>query len=188
MARVDVEPDIQYFLKTLKQTRQRAIGRFVDAWGSMGTIFGFSPSTARVSALLLVSGEELTLDEIADGLSISRGNASMCLKELRSWGVVRRLSRVGERKDRWVRREDLWRMLVSIGRERKRREFDPALAGALEAVAQLSPEPGTPEAERLAELSDFLRTLERLGRQLVDDERVALSLITLARSGLGDAE
>jgi DNA-binding transcriptional regulator GbsR (MarR family) len=164
--------------------KDAAINRFVESWGSVGTIFGFTPSTARVSALLLVTGEELTLDQIAERLAISRGNASMCLKELRSWGVVRRVSRVGDRRDRFVRRENLWKMLLSIARERKRREFDPALTGALEAVRDLSTAPGAPSGERLAELEDFLATLERLGRQLLDNEAAAMSIVTLARSGL----
>lgn len=164
--------------------KKGAVNRFVESWGSMGTIFGFSPSTARVGALLLVTGDELTLDEIAERLGISLGNASMCLKELRSWGVVRRVSRVGERKDRFARREDLWRVLISIARERKRREYDPALAGALAAVRELETAPGGLDPEGLAELRDFLETLERLGRQVLDDEEVALSLVTLFRKGL----
>ena len=34
-----------------------ALERFVAAWGSMGDLFGFSPSTARVSALLIATAK-----------------------------------------------------------------------------------------------------------------------------------
>src|SRR5262245_38782926 len=112
-----------------------ALRAFVDAWGSLGDLFGFSPSTARVSALLLVSSQPLSLGEIAERLGISRGNASMCLKDLRTWGVVRLSAQSGDRRDFYEAEADLWRMFLTIARERKRREFEPSMRGALAALS-----------------------------------------------------
>ena len=70
--------------------KDEIIDRFVESWGEMGTVWGLNSSMARVHALLIVSEEPLSLDFISKRLKISRGNASMSLKELRAWGVVHR--------------------------------------------------------------------------------------------------
>ena len=160
--------------------------RLVDAWGALGELFGFSPSTARVSALLIATGETLSLGEIAERLQISRGNASMCLKELRTWGVARLVPTPGDRRDHYESEHDLWRMAVAIARERKRREFDPALDDALAVLEGLEAGADGAERARFAEIGEFLRTLDRFGRQIFENEAAALSLITLLKSGWGD--
>ena len=72
--------------------RQAALAQFIEAWSGMSSLFGFNVSTARVSALLIGAVEPLSLGAIAEQLGMSRGNASMCLKELRGWGVAQRVS------------------------------------------------------------------------------------------------
>jgi DNA-binding transcriptional regulator GbsR (MarR family) len=79
-----------------------------------------------------------SLSEIADRLGISRGNASMCLEELRAWGVVQKVSKPPDRQDWYASRGDLFRQSVAIARQRKRREFDPVVGGALAALADLA--------------------------------------------------
>ena len=103
------------------------VQRFVEAWGAMGSLWGINRSVARVHALLMASEEPLSLDEIADRLLISKGNASMSLRELRTFGVVRQVEVAGDRRDFYVTEPDVWTMFFRILRERKRREFDPAL-------------------------------------------------------------
>ena len=162
-----------------------ALDRFVDAWGSLGALFGFSRSTARVSALLMASAEPLSLGQIAERLQISRGNASMCLKELRGWGVARRIPVPGKRQDYYVSDGDIWGMAIDIARGRKRREFDPAVRDALGALADLSAGPG---AERAAQIEDFLQTLERFGVQILENDSAVTSLVGLLRSSLQRSE
>ncbi len=160
--------------------REDAIDRLVEAWGQLASIFGFNRSTGRVSALLLVSDEALSLSAIAERLQISRGNASMCLKELRRWGVVRRIAEPGDRQDYYVGGEDLWRQMIEIARERKRREFDPAAHDALEALEELE---GEPAANRLA---THLGTLDQIASQLFANDDALVSLIGLLQSGFGN--
>src|SRR4030095_14693202 len=87
--------------------RDAALDRFVTAWSGLASLFGFNPSTARVSALLIGAATPLSLSEIAARLGISRGNASMCLKELRAWGVVQKVAQPADRQDWYVRRGGL---------------------------------------------------------------------------------
>jgi DNA-binding transcriptional regulator GbsR (MarR family) len=156
--------------------------QFIEAWGRMGSLWGINPSTARVQALLLSSAESLGLDDISERLRISRGNASMCLKELRNWEVVRLVKKPGDRKDYYVCEPDVWKTLFAIARGRKRRELDPAVAAVREAVAGLSEEDGV-VAGRLSEFSELLGTLSGIaGRLLVDEDQARTVLEFLARA------
>ena len=172
----------------LSSTQEAALERFIAAWGSMAALFGFNPSTARVSALLIAAAEPLSLNEIAERLEISRGNASMCLKELRGWGVARRVPRAGDRRDFYESDGDLWKMAISIARERKRREFDPVVGEALAALTDLGKGAEGAAAERVADVESFLQALERVGKQVLENEVAALSLISLLRSSFGGAK
>ena len=118
--------------------------RFVEAWGAMGSLWGINRSVARVHALLMASEEPLSLDEIADTLQMSKGNASMSLRDLRNFGVVRQVQVPADRRDFYVTEPDVWTMFFRILRERKRREFDPAV----EAIRELLDAPGARGAPR----------------------------------------
>ena len=152
--------------------------RFVEAWGAMGALWGINRSVARIHALLMANEEPLSLDDIAEQLQMSKGNASMSLRELRTFGVVRQVEMPGDRRDFYVTEPDVWTMFFRILRERKRREFDPAL----EAIHRLLEEPGADGAVRgrLEQMANLLMTVEGVvNRFLVDPQssRAALALI-----------
>lgn len=165
--------------------RETALDRFIEAWSGMAALFGFNPSTARVSALLIGAVQPLSQAEIAERLGISRGNASTCLRELRGWGVAQKLSRPGDRQEYWVSRGDLFRQTVAIARERKRREFDPAAYRALEALADLARGASPEERERIDEIREYVTAVDRVGREVLENEAAALALIELLRSSFG---
>ncbi|RZK15017.1 MAG: transcriptional regulator, partial [Pedobacter sp.] len=56
--------------------------KFIEAWGKLGSEWGINRTMAQVHALLLISPEALTTEEIMETLSISRGNANMTLRDL----------------------------------------------------------------------------------------------------------
>ncbi len=160
------------------------VQRFVEAWGAMGSLWGINRSVARVHALLMASEEPLSLDEIADGLQMSKGNASMSLRELRTFGVVRQVEVPGDRRDFYVTEPDVWTMFFRILRERKRREFDPAL----EAIHRLVGEPGASGAVRgrLEQMADLLTTVEGVVNRFLEDpesSRTALAFFAGAPFG-----
>jgi DNA-binding transcriptional regulator GbsR (MarR family) len=151
----------------------------------MASLFSFSPSTGRVCGLLIASAEPLSLSEISDHLGLSRGNVSMCLKELRAWGVVQRVPRPGDRREFYESRGDLFEQTLAIARERKRREFDPVVGRALQALAVLARDAPAPEAEKLRSVSEYLTTIDRIGREVLDHEPAAAALIGLIKGGFG---
>jgi DNA-binding transcriptional regulator GbsR (MarR family) len=162
------------------------IEKFVEAWGAMGALMGFSASTARVHALLIASDQALGLDDIAVGLAISRGNASMCLKELRSWGVVSRASRAGDRRDYFETESDIWKMAYTIASERKRRDFEPAMRGLQDVLERVSGK--GPAATRLAEMREFLGMMKGIVDRLLGNEDAAKQLMLMLGGTKGGAE
>ncbi len=151
------------------------VDRFIESWGTLGGLWGISRSTARVQALLLVSDAPLQLDQIAERLAISRGNASMSLKELCSWGVVLRTNQHGDRRDYFSCEPDIWLMLLKIAKERKKREFDPALASLREVLAA-SKGMAASVRSRLAELETLFSTGDRLLQAFLSDQQKAKNL------------
>lgn len=107
----------------LAQARER----FVQAWGQMAGAWGVSRTMAEAHALLYIVGDPMNTDEVMDRLQISRGNASMSLRALVDWGLVTRVHKRGDRKEYFLAEQDVWAMLRTIIRERKKRELDPLL-------------------------------------------------------------
>ncbi len=116
---------------------QRAQDQFILEWGRMSSSWGINRTMAQIHALLFVSGVPLEVNEIMDRLQISRGNASMNLRELMDWGVVRRFRKPGDRKDTYLSETDPYQMFVRIVKERKRREIDPTNDAIREVLAKL---------------------------------------------------
>jgi len=156
------------------------LDELVDIWGEMGSVWGINRSMARVHALLIGSDRPLSLDDISDRLEISRGNASMALKELRAWGVVRRVREAGDRRDFYVSEPDVWNMFFRIARERKKRELDPALRALRKIVAAPDLDAGRHVRTRLVQMEDLLATGDRLLDRLLSDEGSARALIAFA--------
>lgn len=111
------------------------VEKFVLHWGEMGSRWGINRSVAQIHGLLIVSSNPLTAEEIAETLGIARSNVSTSLKELQSWGVVRIVHKMGDRRDHFESLNDMWEMSLLILRERRRRELDPTTALLRDCVA-----------------------------------------------------
>jgi DNA-binding transcriptional regulator GbsR (MarR family) len=139
----------------LKQARDE----FVAQWGAMGSQWGINRTMAQIHALLMTMPEPLDTDAVMEELEISRGNAHTNLKELVAWGLVRIVVRKGERREFFEAEKDVWKIFITVARERKRREIDPALA-VLRKCAEDSAEIDTPEGrafhEQMKQLEEFV--------------------------------
>lgn len=129
--------------------------QFIESWGSMGVFWGINRSMARIHAFMIVSEEPVDLDTISDYLNISRGNASMCLKELRQWGVIQRVHISGDRRDFYKVEPDTWRMFFKIIAGRKTREFDPALQSLRLILREVDTEKSEKVHERLLQIEEI---------------------------------
>ncbi len=150
---------------------------FVAQWGALGSQWGINRTMAMIHALLLVSTQPLTTDQVMDTLSISRGNANTNLRDLASWGLVRSVVVKGERKDHYEAEKDVWKIFCIVARERKRRETEPAsqvLAQCIERSRSLK----SPEAKelhrQLASLNEFVSLANTLMEKIASKEQSAL--------------
>jgi len=98
---------------------------FIRRWGEMGIYWGISRTMAELHALLYISTEPLCTDDIMEQLQISRGNASMNVRSLIDWGLIRRVHVRGDRKEYFTAQTDVWYLFETITRERRRRELEP---------------------------------------------------------------
>lgn len=100
---------------------------FIRRWGEMGQTWGINRTMAEIHAFLYITGQPQCTDDVMERLNISRGNASMSLRALCDWGIIRRLHKRGERREYFESLGDVWEMFSIIAAERKRREMDPVL-------------------------------------------------------------
>lgn len=135
--------------------------KFVLHWGEMGTRWGINRTVAQIHALLFIAAKPLDAEEIAETLSVARSNVSTSLKELQSWGIVRIVHVMGDRRDHFESMKDVWEMFEVVLTERKRREIDPTLAVLRDCMIEAE-KAGPAEAhtkERLGELLGFFETM-----------------------------
>ena len=130
-------------------------------WGEMGSLWGINRTMAQIHALLFISEEPLSANDIMEELQISRGNVSMALRELIAWGIVNRIHMKGERREYYTTEKDVWKMFRIIARERKRREVDPTIEVLRQSVTdlnQMSDADSQHEREQLKNLLSFFET------------------------------
>lgn len=59
-----------------------AKAKFIADWGRLGTNWGINRTMAQIHALLMVSPDVLSAENVMELLAISRANANMNLREL----------------------------------------------------------------------------------------------------------
>lgn len=138
---------------------EKAREEFVGQWGALGTQWGINRTMAMIHALLMTSAQPMNTDEVMEKLQISRGNAHTNLKELVSWNLVRMAPRKGERREYFEAEKDVWKIFITISRERKRREIEPAIQLLRDCAARSKDEaagPGQDFHRQMRDLDEFL--------------------------------
>jgi DNA-binding MarR family transcriptional regulator len=119
------------------------VGRFFEGDAAPRT-------SGRMLGLLLLAPRELSIDEIAERLRVSRAGVSTNARSLEQWGVVERVSRLGDRRDFYRIAPELERTLLRHRMERL------AQVGALLEAGTATP------AARDAHVRGRLQTLARM--------------------------
>ena len=108
----------------LTQNLQSVIYHF----GEMASRWGFNRTVGQMLGLIVLSEAPLSADQIAEQLTISRGNVSMAAKELQSWQLIRVHRESGDRKDYYVTNGSIWELAQRVMAERTKREINPTLS------------------------------------------------------------
>ncbi len=135
--------------------------QFINSWGAFGTQWGINRTMAQIHALLLVSVNPITQDDIMEQLSISRGNVNMNIRDLISWNLVERIIVPGERKEYFSAEKDIWKVATQIIKERKKRELDPML----KLLGQLQAVDGDKKDKETKQFVEMIGDIKKLGTQ-----------------------
>lgn len=100
----------------------------------------------------------MNAEEIAETLSVARSNVSTSLSELQSWGIVRPVHLLGDRREHYEAMKDVWEMARVILDERRRPE----------CVTEVKPaeHPDESTLQRLQEMLGFLEIMTSLYDEL----------------------
>ncbi|MEO6612318.1 MAG: MarR family transcriptional regulator [Chitinophagaceae bacterium] len=134
---------------------------FISSWGAFGTHWGINRTMAQIHALLLVSADPLTQDDMMEQLNISRGNTNMNIRELINWGLVERILLSGERKEYFTAEKDIWKVVKRIVKERKKRELEPML----QLLDKLENVEGDKRDKHVKTFVDTVSSIKKLGKQ-----------------------
>ncbi len=139
-----------------------AVGRLMEFWG-------FKRHMGRSWAVMYLSDEPLSANDLRDKLQLSAGSVSMCLNELMRWGVVKKVWLQGQRREYFVAEGNLWKMISRVFRERE-------LVEVLEAINAME--------RALTSLDDKARSKDALIRERAATQRARIErLLDLARLG-----
>ena len=143
------------------------VGRLIEFWG-------FKRNMGRVWAVLYLSPEPLTAQELRAVLRLSSGAVSMILNDLSRWGVVRKVWIQGDRRDHFAAEVQLWRMISRVLSEREKTEIVVFMEACEEAMRFLESKVRSDDprdrsrAELQLERIRGLHELARLGKKLLD--------------------
>jgi DNA-binding transcriptional regulator GbsR (MarR family) len=173
-------------LTPAQQQLRTAQDLFIRRWGEMGQTWGINRTMAEIHALCYIVGAPQCTDDVMERLHISRGNASMSLRALCDWGIIRRLHKRGERREYFESLSDVWEMFSIIAAERKRREMDPVLETIKQCQVMLSEQSigkaARQEAvqitrQRLAGMEEFMSVTNKIFQQFIGNAKSGLTKV-----------
>lgn len=147
-----------------------AMQNFILHWGEMGSKWGVNRSVAQIHALLHISPDALTAEEVCETLNLARSNVSNGLKELQSQGLVKSSRQLGDRRDHFTSIRDMFDLVDTVVAARREREFAPTLR-ALEEVMAEAAEDSTPQVIK-ARMGETLRVMQMFDDWYMDFSRL----------------
>ena len=133
---------------------------FVDYAGEMAASLSFARSVGQIFALLYISPEPLSIDDLCALLRISKGNASVNLRVLAGWEAVEKTWVQGSRRAHYRALRDLRRIAL----KRLEEGLGRRLALAKSRMEKLEESLGEGDAQlktRLREFNSFVKTVEK---------------------------
>lgn len=85
--------------------------QFIDTAGQFTQSLGFGRNLGQIYAHVYLSRAPQTLDDLTRRLGISKGSASMSVRQLEAWNALRRVWVKGDRKDYYETTEEFGRII-----------------------------------------------------------------------------
>jgi len=161
--------------------------KFILHWSEDGSRWGINRTVAKVHALLYISPQPLSADDLTSMLEVSRSNVSNSVKELLGWGLIRVIHKLGSRQDLFEAVQNTWELCLRVIDERKRREIDPAVE-VLRACLEEAQKDGKGDSATRTRLQDLLQFCEMMDgwyKQIRGMPKKSMVRLIRLGSGLG---
>ena len=99
---------------------EESVQQFVEKMGLICEKEGMARSAGRIFGLLLVSDHPYSLDELAEALQASKASVSTNCRMLEQFGMIARVSSLGDRRDYYRVEGDPWEKMLRVAQERWR--------------------------------------------------------------------
>jgi HTH-type transcriptional regulator, glycine betaine synthesis regulator len=142
---------------------------FIQGLSGISGFWGFPKGMGAIFAVLYLSPAPLSLDELVEQTSLTKGAISTNVRSLARMGLIRPVTRLGDRKDYYEAETDFYKSIRAILKERQNSEFNQAVASVRKTLEKLESGQGSFDpaeraflTERLRALSDFFNALDSL--------------------------
>lgn len=158
---------------------------FTEGLSQISRFWGFPKGMGAIFAVLYLSPSPLSLDEIVQQAGLTKGAVSTEIRALARMGLVRRSSKLADRKDYYEAETDFYKSIRAILKERQNNEFDSAVRSVKETLEKLeSGSVSGDEAEkrfireRVQALQDFFDALDSLTRAVSRLDSLGLATVS----------
>jgi DNA-binding transcriptional regulator GbsR (MarR family) len=136
------------------------INALISDAGNLAQSFGLGRVVGQIYAYLYFSQEPRGLADMQADLGISKGSASMCVRQLEQWGAVSKVWVKGDRKDYYEANDWFGKVLKNILNEGITKRFAHREAFYAEIQSDLAKLNGSEEAAFLKDRIEHLKTFE----------------------------
>lgn len=164
----------------LSQLRQD----FTEGLSQISKFWGFPKGMGAIFAVLYLSPDALSLDELVEQTGLTKGAISTNVRALARMGLVRPSTKLGDRKDYYEAETDFYRSIRAILKERQNSEFDSAVQSVRETLEKLEAGVGVEDEaerkfllERVRALQSFFDALDGLVRAVVRLESLGFTTV-----------
>jgi DNA-binding transcriptional regulator GbsR (MarR family) len=154
---------------------------FTEGLSQISRFWGFPKGMGAIFAVLYISPNPLSLDEIVLQTGLTKGAISTEVRSLARMGLVHRSSKLADRKDYYEAESDFYKSIRSILKERQNSEFDSAIRSVQETLKEL--EAGSVSGdeaevqfvrERIKALQEFFDAIDTLSKAVIKLESLGL--------------
>jgi HTH-type transcriptional regulator, glycine betaine synthesis regulator len=157
---------------------------FIEGLSHISHFWGYPKGVGAVFAVLYMSPNPLSLDEVVGQSGLTKGAVSTNVRSLARLGLVYRSSRLGDRKDYYAAETDFYKSVRAIFGERQNREFDQAIRAVQETLKKLNAAKGSMDEaerkfliERVQALQDFFDAIDNLSRAISRLDNLGLNTV-----------
>lgn len=150
---------------------QTITSHFIEGLSGISAFWGFPKGMGAIFAVLYLSPTPLPLDDLVAQTGLTKGAISTNVRALSRMGLVKPVTRLGDRKDYYEAETDFYKSIRAILGERQNSEFDRAVASVKETLQKLEAGEGSfgPAErafliERVKALQSFFDALDSLTR------------------------